>query len=80
MNVEIGTEAAQFPEKEYINGLFLAVQPEDEEDLPGVRRMGNGQDLKNQDGGADQGGHHQRRGPVLLVGSLAYGGWAKDRT
>jgi len=26
MNLEIGTEAAQFPEKEYINGIFLAVQ------------------------------------------------------
>jgi hypothetical protein len=26
MNVEIGTEAAQFPEKEYINGIFIAVQ------------------------------------------------------
>ncbi len=25
MNVEIGTEAAQFSEKEYINGIFLAV-------------------------------------------------------
>ncbi len=25
MNVEIGTEAEQFPEKEYINGIFLAV-------------------------------------------------------
>jgi hypothetical protein len=25
MNVEIGTEAAQFTEKEYINGIFLAV-------------------------------------------------------
>jgi hypothetical protein len=25
MNVEVGTEAAQFPEKEYINGIFLAV-------------------------------------------------------
>jgi hypothetical protein len=25
MNVEIGTEAAQFPGKEYINGIFLAV-------------------------------------------------------
>jgi hypothetical protein len=24
-NVEIGTEAAQFPEKEYINGVFVAV-------------------------------------------------------
>ncbi len=25
MNVEIGTKGAQFPEKEYINGIFLAV-------------------------------------------------------
>jgi hypothetical protein len=25
MNVEIETEAAQFPEKEYINGIFVAV-------------------------------------------------------
>ncbi len=25
--MEIGTEAAQFPEKEYINGIFLAVYP-----------------------------------------------------
>jgi hypothetical protein len=26
MNVEIGTKATQFPEKEYISGIFLAVQ------------------------------------------------------
>ncbi len=25
MNVEIRTEAAQFPEKEYMNGIFVAV-------------------------------------------------------
>ncbi len=28
MNVEIWTEAAQFPEKEYKNGIFLAVWDE----------------------------------------------------
>ncbi len=28
MNVEIGTDAEQFPEKEFINGIFLAVQTE----------------------------------------------------
>jgi hypothetical protein len=27
MNVEIGTEAAQFPEKEYIKGIAVAVRP-----------------------------------------------------
>ncbi len=26
MNVEIGAEAALFPEKEHISGLFIAVQ------------------------------------------------------
>jgi hypothetical protein len=25
MNVEIGTDATQFPENEYINGIFVAV-------------------------------------------------------
>jgi hypothetical protein len=28
MNVETGAEAAQFPEKEYINGIAFAVQVE----------------------------------------------------
>jgi hypothetical protein len=27
MNVDIGTEAAQFPEKEYMNGIFATVSP-----------------------------------------------------
>ncbi len=27
MNVEIVTEAPQFPEKEYINGIFIAMRP-----------------------------------------------------
>jgi hypothetical protein len=26
MNVEFATEAAQFPEKEHINGIFVAVK------------------------------------------------------
>jgi hypothetical protein len=26
MMVEIGTEAAQFPEKEYVNGIFIAAR------------------------------------------------------
>jgi hypothetical protein len=30
MNVEIGTEAVQFSENEYINGIFLAVQEDGE--------------------------------------------------
>jgi hypothetical protein len=29
MNVEIGAEAAQFPEKEYINGIAFAVYMRD---------------------------------------------------
>jgi hypothetical protein len=33
MHVEIGAEAAQFPEKEYINGIAVAVQA--------IRRTGN---------------------------------------
>jgi hypothetical protein len=31
MNVEIGIEAAQFPEKEYINGIFLTMYERDVE-------------------------------------------------
>jgi hypothetical protein len=30
MNVEIGAEAALFPEKEYINGIFVAVHAGEE--------------------------------------------------
>jgi hypothetical protein len=30
MNVEIGAEAALFPEKEYIKGIFVAVQAKEE--------------------------------------------------
>jgi hypothetical protein len=30
MNVEIGAEAALFPEKEYISGIFVAVRVEKE--------------------------------------------------
>jgi hypothetical protein len=31
MNVEIGAEAAQFPEKEYMNGIAVAVYYNDTE-------------------------------------------------
>ncbi len=34
MNVDIGAEAAQFPEKENLNGIFVAVQ-----DNSGIRNM-----------------------------------------
>jgi hypothetical protein len=34
MNLEIGTEAAQFPEKKYTNGIFLAVHPSTAEKMP----------------------------------------------
>jgi hypothetical protein len=30
MNVEIAAEAVQFPEKEYINGIFLTVHNKNE--------------------------------------------------
>ncbi len=33
MKVEIGTETAQFPEKEYINGIFVAVVSDSSETL-----------------------------------------------
>jgi hypothetical protein len=36
MNVEIGAEAAQFPEKEYINGIAVAVCTPDWELIPGL--------------------------------------------
>jgi hypothetical protein len=35
MNVETGTEAVQFPEKKYINGIFVAVQQKERVMLPG---------------------------------------------
>jgi hypothetical protein len=41
MNVEIGTEAAHFPEKEYKNGIFLAVCAS----LEGVHKSLLGEDV-----------------------------------
>jgi hypothetical protein len=38
MNVEIGTEAALFPEKEYISGIFLAVRQQHKEKHFGIIR------------------------------------------
>jgi hypothetical protein len=39
MNMEIGTEAAQFPEKEYISGIFLAVRSKFNSLKVGSRRL-----------------------------------------
>jgi hypothetical protein len=37
MNVDIGAEAALFPEKEYLKGIFVAVHSMDGElDIPGT--------------------------------------------
>ncbi len=36
MNEEIGTEAEQLPEKEYINGIFVAVRDDEVNWLTGV--------------------------------------------
>jgi hypothetical protein len=36
MNVEIGAEAALFPEKEYINGIAVAVQSTCDKKLPHI--------------------------------------------
>jgi hypothetical protein len=38
MNVEIGAEAALFPEKEYIKGIFFAVQDCCDFDI-GIQRL-----------------------------------------
>ncbi len=40
VDVGIGTEAAQFPEKEYINGIFLAVYCRRERGEPKGREKG----------------------------------------
>jgi hypothetical protein len=40
MNVEIATEAAQFPEKEYINKIFVAVR---QEGMANPDRQGRGE-------------------------------------
>jgi hypothetical protein len=37
MNVEIGAEAALFPEKEHINGIFVAVNDRILEQLKGTQ-------------------------------------------
>jgi hypothetical protein len=45
MNVEMGPEAAQFPEKEYINGIFAAVRKEKERISEKGRVDGNGKEV-----------------------------------
>jgi hypothetical protein len=39
MNVEIGAEAALFPEKEYISGIFVAVRTKNSRNLAKVMRF-----------------------------------------
>jgi hypothetical protein len=46
MNVDIGTEAAQFPAKEYIKGIFLAVQQSEELSLSSPRVKGQDSNSK----------------------------------
>jgi hypothetical protein len=45
MNVEIGIEAAQFPEKEFINGIFVAVHRD-------KKRISDGKGKRETDPGA----------------------------
>ncbi len=39
MNIEIGTQAAQFPKKEKINGIFDAVHQRERESNKGQREV-----------------------------------------
>ncbi len=74
MNVEIGTVAAQFPEKEYINGIFLAVDTAS--DLMDVVAVGRTAHWRG--GGAwPGGGRGWRRGcwrPCAVVAAVGGGG------
>ncbi len=42
MNVEIGAEAALFPEKEYINGIAVAVHVLDKKSIPASKIVNSG--------------------------------------
>ncbi len=74
MNVEIGTEAAQFPEKEYINGIFLALDTaSDLVDVVAVGRTADGRGGWAWSGG----GRGGRRGccrPRDVVAAVGGGG------
>jgi hypothetical protein len=41
MNVELGTGAVQFPEKEYTNGIFYAVRGQGDEGNSEIRTTNN---------------------------------------
>ena len=54
MNVEIGTEAAQFPEKKIINGIFVAVRLVDRIERSVPVRGSNGQHTSIRDASSKQ--------------------------
>ncbi len=69
MNVEIGTDAAPFPEKEYINGIFVAVRG-GENDSVGTCWGGRGQ-VNNQECEAQETGD-QGAGSAKKTGLKSY--------
>jgi hypothetical protein len=65
MNVEIGAEAAQFLDKEYVNGIFVAVRVGTQRSgmhRRGDKKHGIGYPRQNVQGHIDQG--HNIKSPV----------------
>ncbi len=62
MNVEIEAEAAPFPEKEYIYGIFVAVY---------IRRVTSRSDSSRDMAGQNSGASSSHTGPVSFLGQPA---------